>query len=59
MAAAGECGQIWITEDGRQRQVHMASNGHWMTVKPDEFLAADLEGSLRKQGLIEPASESD
>lgn len=51
--AAGEMGQIWNSEFGRQRQVHMSSNGEWMTVKPDDDLAVDLEGELRKQGLIE------
>jgi hypothetical protein len=52
LSSAGEMGQIWIAVSGVQRQVHKSSNGTWMTVKPDEFLAADLLGSLRKQDLI-------
>lgn len=53
LSAAGEMGQIWDSERAIQRQVHMSTNGNWMTVAPDEFLAADLAGTLRKQGLVD------
>jgi len=52
-AAAGELGQIWITESGKQRQVHMSSAGTWMTVEPDSYLAVDLKAALKTEGLIE------
>ena len=52
-AVAGELGQIWITESGKQRQVHMSSAGTWMTVEPDSYLAVDLKAALKTEGLIE------
>jgi hypothetical protein len=53
LVAAGELGQIWITESGKQRQVHMSSAGTWMTVEPDSYLAVDLKAALKTEGLIE------
>lgn len=50
---AGECGQVWITKDRRQRQVHESASGGWMTAKPDEYLAVDLKPVLLEAGLIE------
>lgn len=53
MKAAGEFGQIWITEHDTQRQVHRAADGSWMSVSPERGLAVDLKGSLIEHGLID------
>lgn len=59
LAAAGEMGQIWLTAESRQRQVHWSANGSWMTTKPDPHLSADLRGTLVSTGVIAPDGDSD
>ncbi|MBZ9574560.1 hypothetical protein [Modicisalibacter sp. MOD 31.J] len=58
MKAAGEMGQIWITADNRQRQVHESSSGGWMTAEPEKFLAVDLKPLLLEEGMIEDGKPS-
>lgn len=52
-SAAGEMGQVWMTDEKRQRQIHASAAGGWLTVTPDEFLAVDLKPLLLEAGLIE------
>ena len=51
MNAAKEHGQIWITESGKQRQVHEVASGGWRTFNPDPD-APDLKTKLTGLGLI-------
>lgn len=51
--AAGEMGQIWVTADQRQYQVHRRHGGGWMTVNPEPGLATDLRSALVERGLID------
>lgn len=53
LKAAGEFGQVWLTAEGRQRQVHASSGGGWMTSKPDVGVVIELRPILLEQGLIE------
>lgn len=50
--AAGEFGQIYDSGKGRQRQVHRAVTGDWITVEPDKHLAVDLASALHEYGLL-------
>jgi len=52
MKAAGEWGQVWITAEGRQRQIHESSAGGWMMVKPQEGVAIEMKPLLLSEGLI-------
>lgn len=54
LKAAGEMGQVWDTERQRQRQVHAAAGGGWLTTEPDPFFATDLMQRLRDAELLAP-----
>lgn len=58
MNAAGEMGQMWDTENRKQRQVHRSTAGGWMTVSPEEGLATDLRGALIEYGLIDDKNQA-
>lgn len=50
--SAGEHGQIYETQTGRQRQVHMSAADTWMTVSPEQGWSFDLKGALLQQCLV-------
>lgn len=51
--AAGEMGQIWVTEEKHQYQVHRRHGGGWVTVTPEVGWSTDLRGALLEKGLID------
>jgi hypothetical protein len=48
---AGECGQIWDTEQARQYTVHEMADGTWKACSPND-LSADLSAALYSSGLV-------
>lgn len=57
MAAAGECGQIWITETASQQQIHKTIMGSWEGFEPDNR-AVDMKIELIRLGFIGGAEGS-